>query len=188
MILSRPAIRRELDSGGLLINPPPRRIDQVSVNLRVGRIFTIFKELEPHIGSIRVRDSLFDANRDDLWETVEDDRYLLTPGRLVLAQTFESIVMPNHLMGLVEGRSSYARIGITAHLAAPKIDPGFKGTITLEMTNQGRADIELIVGEDEPAQLMFLRLSDPLEEDEGYGGRPQDIFQGQSAPIPQRRT
>lgn len=36
--------------------------------------------------------------------------------------------------------------------------------------------------------LMFLQLSDPLEEDEGYGGRPQDIFQGQSAPIPQRRT
>ena len=80
------------------------------------------------------------------------------------------------------------RIGVTAHLAAPKIDPGFRGTITLEMTNQGRADIELIAGEDEPAQLMFLRLSDSLEEDEAYGGRPQDIFQGQDAPIPQRLT
>lgn len=186
MILSRPAIRRELDSGALVIDPPPRRIDQVSVSLRVGRIFTVFKELEPHIGSIRVRDSLFDSNRDDLWETVETDRYLLEPGRLVLAQTFESIAMPNHLMGLVEGRSSFARIGITAHLAAPKIDPGFKGTITLEMTNQGRADVELIAGEDEPAQLMFLRLSDRLEEDEGYGSGPHDIFDGQDSPIPRR--
>ena len=45
MILSRPAIRKELDSGGLVIHPSPRRIDQVSVNLRVGRIFTVFKEL-----------------------------------------------------------------------------------------------------------------------------------------------
>ena len=129
---------------------------------------------------------MFDSNRDDLWETVETDRYLLEPGRLVLAQTFESIAMPNHLMGLVEGRSSFARIGITAHLAAPKIDPGFKGTITLEMTNQGRADVELIAGEDEPAQLMFLRLSDRLEEDEGYGSGPHDIFDGQDSPIPRR--
>ena len=57
-----------------MIDPLPRRIDQVSVNLCVGRIFTVFKELEPHIGSIRVRDSLFDSNRDDLWETVEAAR------------------------------------------------------------------------------------------------------------------
>lgn len=187
MILSRPAILRELDRGDLVIDPPPPHVDQVSVNLRIGRKFTTFRNLEPHIGSIRVRASLFDSDRHDLWSTVETERYVLKPGDLVLAQTLESIVMPGHLMGLVEGRSSYARSGVTAHLAAPKIDPGFKGTITLEMTNQGQADIELIAGEDAPAQLMFLPLSDPLGAEEVYGVRPQDIFQSQSSPLPSRQ-
>ena len=36
------------------------------------------------------------------------------------------------MVGLVEGRSSWARVGISIHVTAPKIDPGFDATITLE--------------------------------------------------------
>ena len=59
----------------------------------------------------------------------------------MLAQTLERVVMPNDLMGLVEGRSSWARVGLSVHLTAPKIDPGFDGTITLEIANMGPATV-----------------------------------------------
>ena len=184
MILSRPDILRAFDKG-FSLDPVPhdRDIDQVSINLRIGRSFSIFKVIPGHFSSIRVRDSLFLDDTSHLWETEERDAYVLKPGEFILAQTMERIVMPNHLMGLVEGRSSYARTGITAHLAAPKIDPGFDGTITLEMTNDGANPIELVAGEDAPAQLLLLQLSTPLEDSDVYGRDPSDIFQNQSTPI-----
>ena len=76
-----------------------------------------------------------------MWETNEAASFRLEPDGFVLAQTLEYVVMPNDLMGFVEGRSSWARTGISVHLAAPKIDPGFEGTITLEMTNHGQVAV-----------------------------------------------
>jgi len=58
------------------------------------------------------------------------------------------------LVGLVEGRSSYARVGVTVHVTAPKIDPGFTAPITLEMANFGKVAVELRAGVDIPAQLI----------------------------------
>ena len=69
----------------------------------------------------------------------------------MLAQTLETVCLPNDLARLIEGRSSYARLGIGIHLTAPKIDPGFSGTITLEILNHGSFPVELRAGVDKPA-------------------------------------
>jgi deoxycytidine triphosphate deaminase len=76
---------------------------------------------------------------------------------------------------------------VTIHVTAPKIDPGFNATITLEMANFGKVPIELRAGIDEPAQLMFFRLSTPVPESDLYGTSTSDTFQGQTDPIPHRR-
>ena len=73
------------------------------------------------------------------------------------------------------------------HLTAPKIDPGFVGTITLEITNMGPATVQLVAGEDEPAQLMLIQLTHPLDDADVYGAAESDIFQYQSDPIPRDR-
>ncbi len=112
------------------------------------------------------------------------DSLILEPGHFVLAQTHESITIPDNLIGWVEGRSSWARLGISIHITAPKIDPGFRDHITLEMANVGEKAVELRAIEDEPAQIMFIRLSQPIDRDHLYGTRPGDIFQGQTHPIP----
>ena len=54
----------------------------------------------------------------------------IEPREFVLARTLEPVRTPNDLMGLVEGRSSWARVGLGVHLTASKIDPGFYGTTT----------------------------------------------------------
>jgi dCTP deaminase len=153
----------------------------VSVDLKIDSLYTTFKE-KPHIASIRLTDSLFtDA---DLWENETKEVYVLRQGHFVLAQTHEEVSLPNDLMGLVEGRSSLARLGIGIHLTAPKIDPGFKGRITLEMSNNGNVDVELVAGESRVCQLMFLLISRPLTREEIYGGSPDDVFANQDTPVP----
>ena len=183
MILSKPDIIKALDDQHLVIDPRPAKVDQVSVNLHIGRRFMTFKPLPKHFPAIRVRPSLF-QDHNTLWTNEERDYYRLEPGAFVLAQTSERIEMPNDLMGFVEGRSSWARAGISIHLAAPKIDPGFNGTITLEMTNHSNAPVELVALEDDPAQLIFMRLTNPLKDTEVYGTEPGDVFQNQDAPLP----
>ena len=123
----------------------------------------------------------------DLWENIEADTFLLKPNHFVLAQTLERVHIPNTLMGLVEGRSSYARIGVTVHVTAPKIDPGFNAHITLEMANFGKVPVELRAGIDKPAQLLLSQITTPLEESELYGTNPTDVFQNQTEPIPRSR-
>lgn len=186
MILSKPDIEQALASGGLVIDPEPDGVDQVSVNLHIGRRFATFKTLPSYLPRVRIRDSLFSSAGETLWETIETDEFLLEPQEFVLAQTLERVVMPSHLMGFVEGRSSWARTGISVHLAAPKIDPGFDGTITLEMTNHGKVPVELSAGQDAPAQLIFMELKQPLSPSDLYGTGPRDTFQFQDAPLPRK--
>lgn len=61
----------------------------------------------------------------------------LEPGRFVLGHTEEFIIMPPHLCGRVEGKSSVGRRGLAVHVTAGFIDPGFRGQITLELKYQG---------------------------------------------------
>lgn len=184
MILSRPDILRYIESGKLTSEPaiPTDHVDQVSIDLRLGRKFTTFKEPPAFIPAIHVDHSLWQSA--DLWEHHEGDTFRLEPRQFVLAQTLERICIPEDLVGLVEGRSSWARVGIAIHVTAPKIDPGFEANITLEMANFGKATVELRAEKDKPAQLMLLRISTPLRQEELYGTGPDDRFQGQSEPIP----
>lgn len=66
----------------------------------------------------------------------------LHPGELILARTFEYIRIPDKFAADVVGRSSLGRLGpIIA--TAPRIQPGFKGTVTLEIVNLGNVPVVL---------------------------------------------
>ena len=184
MVLSKPDIIRWMEKGRLKIEPAPTsaRINQVSVDLRLGCKFSVMKKQPDHVSSVRVKPSLFESS--DLWEHQEVDRFVLGPREFVLAQTHETVTMPPDLVGLIEGRSSWARVGVGVHMTAPKIDPGFEGTTTLEISNVGKMKVELVAEEDTPAQLILLKLTKDLEEADLYGADESDMFQFQSDPIP----
>lgn len=186
MVLSRPDLLEYLETGRLRIDPrpDPDSIAQVSIDLRLGRKFTSPRPLPPHIPLIRIDPTLWQD--ETLWRATESDSFVLHPGEIVLAHTLERVQIPNDLVGLVEGRSSFARAGVTIHVTAPKIDPGFDGTITLEMVNFGKFPVELRASVMKPAQLMLVTLSQPIPPDETYGSHPGDVFQNQDAPLPKR--
>lgn len=186
MILSKVDILSYLADGRLKIDPfvGPEAVAQVSVDLRLGRKFTTFREPPAYLPAIHVDHSLWKSV--DLWEHVEANEFRLKPGAFVLAQTLERVCIPPDLVGLVEGRSSWARVGISIHVTAPKIDPGFDAQITLEMFNFGKIAVDLRAEVDRPAQLMLLRVSTPLSMQELYGKGAHDAFQGQTSPIPHK--
>lgn len=187
-MLSKPDILAYIRQGKIVFDPPVanNRVAQVSVDLKLGRKFTTFKKPPGYLPCINVDESVWSST--DLWSHSEQDTFRLEPGGFVLAQTLERVYIPPDLVGFIEGRSSWARIGVTIHVTAPKIDPGFNAPITLEMANFGKVAIELRAGIDEPAQLMFFELSTTISEADVYGSSKGDTFQGQTDPIPHRKS
>lgn len=185
MVLSKPDLLAVISAGHLGLDPavPATRVGPVSIDLRLGRRFSRFRaELPGYLSAVHIDPSLWRSQ--DLWEHFDCESYRLEPGAFVLAHTLERVRIPNDMVGLIEGRSSFARAGITVHVTAPKIDPGFEGTITLEMANFGTVPVDLRPGIDEPAQLMLLRLTTPLGDSDLYGSGAADVFQYQDQPLP----
>lgn len=93
---------------------------------------------------------------------IENMCYVLRPGEFILGSTIEFVSIPDYLACRFEGKSSLGRIGLTTHVAAGFIDPGFQGTITLEIKNENQFPILLKPGM-RIGQLCFIRLNTKVD-------------------------
>jgi dCTP deaminase len=188
MIRSQKDIRRLVKAKKIGFDPELEETQwgEASVDLRLGRQFTWYR---PGIDGVTlsVAQGLETLGSLNLFETQELDAYELVPGNLVLALTHESIKIPNNLIARVEGRSTYARVGLSMHHTAPWIQPGWEGQIVLEISNHGSIPIKLTPLKDRPCQLTFLELKSPVPVDIAYGSRPTDRYQRQKHPLKHKR-
>jgi dCTP deaminase len=88
--------------------------------------------------------------------------YVIHPGEFILASTLEWVEWGDDLAARVEGRSSLGRLGLVIHSTAGHIDAGWRGSITLELSNIGMVPI-LLHPEMRICQLMFEPLSSPAD-------------------------
>jgi dCTP deaminase len=169
-----------------------RQWGDASVDLRLGFKFTKFKQTNMIVPLAKGIKQISDGG---LWheETfpMKDSfgkrkSYVLEPEEFILAQTYEHLWIPRNMIARVEGRSTYARVGLSMHETAPWLQPGWDGQITLEIRNSGPFRIELMPMDDMPCQVTFFELSSELPEDGAYGSRPTDSFQHQSSPLPKK--
>lgn len=193
MILSQSEIRAEVEAGRIVFDPPleDNQWGEASVDLRLGFDFT---KLKPAKGAVfSVASGLGTIGNSGLYakkrlaredEMGRPEKFELQSSEFVLALTHERITMPKHLIGLVEGRSTYARVGLSMHQTAPWIQPGWSGQITLEIRNSGPLDIALQPLLDRPCQLVFFQLSSELAEAQAYGGQDGGKYQGQTSALP----
>ncbi len=198
MPLSKPDILKRLDEGranpsdyrSLSFSPDIKTeaIDQCSIDLRIQPTFSTFKQ-KNYVGTYNIQSAKEMLESEELWDQQEIDRWELGPGQFVLTRTLEIVHLPNDLMGLVEGRSSYARFGVGIHVTAPKIDPGYNNRITLELTNHSKAVYKIVAGEEgiSICQLILLRLSTPLNQDQIRGGSSKELTIAQVAPVPRKK-
>lgn len=100
----------------------------------------------------------------------KDRPYILMPGEFVLGATVERVDMPLDKCGFVQGRSSIGRIGLTVQNAG-FIDPGFTGTITLEIVNEAKHPIALIPGY-RVVQIVYMDvLNNAIRYEGKYNGQ-----------------
>ena len=90
------------------------------------------------------------------YESVDADYYMLRPHAFALATSVEIIKLPNDISAFVEGRSSIGRMGLFIQNAG-WIDPGFEGSITLELYNASDVPIMLRAGT-RIAQFVFAKM------------------------------
>jgi dCTP deaminase len=180
MILSDTDIRRRLDVGDLVVEPlddPELQIQPASVDLRLGREFLEFERTNIpciHPDSDQevdeyVAETVIDANAE----------FILHPGDFVLGTTKERVEIPPDLLAHVEGRSSLGRLAVVIHATAGVVDPGYRGQITLELSNLGTAPVALRPGM-RVSQLIFTELKSPAERP--YGSERGSKYQDQRGP------
>ncbi len=183
----------EVESGQLAFDPPleSSQYGEASVDLRLGFDFTKLNPADGAVFSVAGglgllgQSNLYSRRKLTLKDGMGDpEKFELRPGEFILALTHEKITIPNHLIGIVEGRSTYARVGLSMHQTAPWIQPGWSGQITLEIRNSGPLHISLKPLLDRPCQLSFFRLTTPLGQDEAYGGQDGGKYQNQKSVLP----
>ncbi|MEM2880609.1 MAG: dCTP deaminase [Candidatus Methanomethylicaceae archaeon] len=91
------------------------------------------------------------------------------PKTTVLIHTLETVELSSSICGHIFIRSSFAREGIFGSFAF--VDPGFKGQLTLSLSNLGDATVKIFAGE-KVAQIVFMKLLTPSVRP--YGGRYQN--------------
>ncbi len=174
MVLSDRTIKQEIAQGRIIIEPlDPSCIQPASIDVHLDKKLLVFKTWR-YPFYIDVKQNIDDLN--ELVEIDEDSPFFLQPGEFVLANTLESISLPNDLVARLEGKSSLGRIGLLIHSTAGYVDPGWRGHLTLELSNVARLPVTLYYGM-KIGQVSFLRLTSPVERpygSEGLGSKYQD--------------
>lgn len=172
MLLSDRDIHGAIDAGNLALDPfEPSLVQPASIDLRLGRGFRLMLPGDlPH------------DPRHLVDYTVEYDTgsWTLEPGQFVLAHTLEKVTLGPGLAAKLEGKSSLGRLGLVLHSTAGYIDPGFSGTITLELAMLAPRPLRLYEGM-KVGQLAVFRMSSPALVP--YGS-PElgSKYQGQNVP------
>jgi dCTP deaminase len=156
MVLCDTEIKVALKNGQIIIDPVPHpdNISTAAVDLCLGNEFSRWKPSPVDGVTVTIDPSVSNFYAQFARSYLEaipldgDGTVTIQPRELILALTREHLELPeeSRLAAWVEGRSSLARLGLGVHLTAPTVHAGFRGRITLEITNQGPFPIKLRPG------------------------------------------
>jgi dCTP deaminase len=168
-VLTDKEIRRAQASGELRIDPfDPAMVRPAAIGLRLGyEAFSLTST-----GPVDIADR---ATYPELRpkELDAQGRLAVEPGEVVLAPTLERVGLSERLAGLVDGTSSYARLGIGVVLSH-QVSPGFGAEngaiITLEIVSHLRHAVLLHPG----TRICNLMLFASSGSEQPYGAMPHN--------------
>jgi dCTP deaminase len=178
-VLSDRDIAVALAAGRVHVEPyDPADLQPSSIDLHLDRSFRVFRN--NRYPFIDVRSPQPDLT--ELLNVADDEAFVLHPGEFVLGQTIEWVELPDDLVARLEGKSSLGRLGLLIHSTAGYVDPGWKGKLTLELSNVANLPIALYFGM-KIGQISFFEMSSPVDRPYGSAGLGSK-YQGQSEPTP----
>ena len=177
-VLSDGTITALVESGRITIDPwNAAQVQPASVDLRLGDTFRVFT-------NHRVPAIDLAAVPENLTEEVavpEGGSFVIHPGEFCLGRTLEWVELPDDIVARIEGKSSLGRLGLIVHATAGFCDPGWKGTLTLELNNLTRVPIILHPGLP-IAQLSFMTLDRPARRPVRHGRSSAAITRASEPP------
>lgn len=159
MIISGETLKEKIKNKEIIIKGvTDKQIQPASIDLRLAEDFLVIDE-DKH--------SQISLNTEIKYKKIIGKNIIIPPKSFILGKTKEHIEIPLDCTAFVEGRSSIGRLGLFIQNAG-YIDPGFKGTITLELFNACNVPIKLESNR-RICQLLILKLDKKISN--GYQGK-----------------
>ncbi len=96
--------------------------------------------------------------KEDYYETIEnEEKIIIEPNSYILAKSYEYFKIPSQILGIVFGKSTYARLGIIVNVTP--LEPEWSGYLTISISNTSCNKV-LLKPYQGIAQLIFLESDD----------------------------
>jgi dCTP deaminase len=174
MILSDQTIKEYLSSGKIIVVPEVLIADIRPVGIRL------------HLGSdllVPKPNQIVDLSQAQKVEydpiKMQEVGYTLKPNEFILGTTKELIKVPRNIVCFLDGRSTFARLGLTIHVTAMVADGNFEepGSIVLEMKNLSPMNLLL-----KPNLPIGMLLFNQIDREIAQGVQFQ--YKGQKGVLP----
>ena len=105
-------------------------------------------------------DSVLDPKgvKESLFRHTNTNVCTISANSFVLGKSLEYFKMPDKVMGIVLGKSTYARCGIIVNVTP--LEPGWEGYLTISISNTGHNPVKIYAGEG-IAQVLFFESDQP---------------------------
>ena len=95
--------------------------------------------------------------RDDYFETVIADEFVIPPNSYVMARSVEYFRIPRNVVTLTSGKSTYARCGVIVNVTP--FEPEWEGYVTISISNTSPFPAKIYANEG-LAQVLFFESDD----------------------------
>lgn len=162
MVLSDNDIKKEIRAGCVAFFPAigDGQIGAASVDLTLDGKFWKFKK--KYIAAKKPVD-LDKVPFSEATEEVCAKSITLAPGEMALGITLERICLAPDIMGTLEGRSRYARMGLAVHVTSALVQAGSDNHQVLEIVNLAPFPVKIHAGM-RISQVVFERLESPTSK------------------------
>ena len=146
--LISPFVKSQIKKGNISFGPSSYGYD-----IRLSEEFKLFSPAQ---------DSIIDpkAVQEGLFRQIKAGICTLCANSFVLGRSLEYFKMPDNLLGIVTGKSTYARCGIIVNVTP--LEPGWQGFLTISISNTAPRPVRLYAGEG-IAQVLFFEASEPCK-------------------------
>lgn len=139
--------------------------------------FYTFKHIPGKVVDPKDFDNAFLEKQPCLISGDDSGEYYIIPGNsYALGVTVEQFNMPPDVMAICLTKSTYARCGLICNITP--LEPGWSGSLTLEIANCSNSDVRVYVNEG-IAQLLFYRGEQPSvtydQRDGKYNKQPNQV-------------
>jgi len=162
MALSDKDIKKCISRGIIKFQPKISndQINTASVDLTLDSRFWLFKK--KYAQSKKPVD-LSEVSFQEATEERSAKLITLPPGGMALGITREKITLPSNIIGTLEGRSRYARMGLAVHVTSALVQPGSDNHQVLEIVNFAPFPVTIHEGM-RISQVVFSYLQSPTSK------------------------